>query len=301
MEVKFEKIFERDVDLLIINKFLNDSNFKNYFLDKINLCDYDVVKVEHSLMDCYGESDVTIILSNGIEKIGLLIEDKIDAIAMPNQKNRYDIRGNKGLERKEYDRFFVFIVAPNDYLQTNEESKKYENRISYESLLNLIKDDIYSKSVIEQAIEEKKKGYIIIENENVTRFWQEYYTYIKTNYPQLYINEVNGPRGGKANWPHIKTPIKNVYISHKSDRGFMDLTFSGLGEQYNLFRNSINEYLDDDMSVYQTGKSIAIRLHVPIIDFKNNFNDYLSEMKYSLDSAMRLYKLLEKIDISDIY
>ena len=55
------------------------------------------------------------------------------------------------------------------------------------------------------------------------------------------------------------------------------------------------------MSVYQTGKSVAIRLHVPIIDFKNNFNDYLSEMKYSLDSAMRLYKLLEKIDINNLY
>ena len=81
----------------------------------------------------------------------------------------------------------------------------------------------------------------------------------------------------------------------------MDLTFSGLGEKFNSFRNYINQYLDDDMSVYQTGKSVAIRLHVPIIDFKNNFNDYLSEIKYSLDSAMRLYKLLERINISDIY
>lgn len=301
MEVKFEKIFERDVDLLIINKFLNDSNFKNYFLEKIGLKNYDVVKVEHSLMDCDGESDVTIILSNGSETIGLLIEDKIDAIAMPNQRNRYDIRGKKGVERKEYDRFFVFIVAPNDYLQTNNESKKYENRISYEALLDILKEDMYSKSVIEQAIEEKKKGYIIIENENVTRFWQEYYNYIKNNYPQLYINEVSGPRGGKASWPQIKTPIKKVYIIHKSDRGFMDLTFSGLGENFNSFRNYVNKYLDDDMSVYQTGKSVAIRLHVPIVDFKNNFNDYLSEMRYSLDSAMRLYKLLEKIDINNLY
>ena len=141
MNVRFEKVFERDIDLLIINKFINDPKVANYFLDKLNLSNYKLIKVEHSLMDNDGESDITIILENDVEKIALLIEDKIDAIAMPNQRNRYDIRGNKGIKNKEYDRYFVFIIAPQDYLDTNLESKKYENRISYEELKELFKDD----------------------------------------------------------------------------------------------------------------------------------------------------------------
>ena len=45
-----------------------------------------------------GESDITVILSNEINKIALLIEDKIDAHAMPMQPERYIKRGKKGIE-----------------------------------------------------------------------------------------------------------------------------------------------------------------------------------------------------------
>ena len=132
------------------------------------------------------------------------------------------------------------------------------------------------------------------------KFWDNYYKYIKNNYPQLYINKVTGPRGSNANWPHIKTSIKDVYISHKSDRGYMDLTFSGLGKNFNSFREYIKDYLDEDMSVYQTGKSVAVRLHIPIIDFKEEFINYISEMKICLDSAVRLQNLLTKLDLKEI-
>ena len=35
MEFKIEKVYERDIDLLIINKFMNDDDFGNLFLEKI--------------------------------------------------------------------------------------------------------------------------------------------------------------------------------------------------------------------------------------------------------------------------
>ena len=34
MEFSIEKVYERDIDLYIINKFLNDSKFKELFLKK---------------------------------------------------------------------------------------------------------------------------------------------------------------------------------------------------------------------------------------------------------------------------
>lgn len=95
MEINIEKVYERDIDLYIINKFLNDSKFKELFLEKINCKNYRVCKCLHSFADENGESDITIILENDNRKIGLLIEDKINAIAMPKQYERYILRAEK--------------------------------------------------------------------------------------------------------------------------------------------------------------------------------------------------------------
>ena len=212
MEFVLEKVLERDIDLLIINKFIFDENFKNYFLNKVGLSNYKVDKIEHSFKDFDGENDITIILSNGNERISFLIEDKIDAIAMPNQKERYNLRGFKGIEKKLYDRFFVFIVAPCDYLKTNSEAIKYENQISYEELLEILDYDYFAVTLLKKAIIEKEKGYTVIEDKNVTKFWDNYYKYVKNNHPKLQINEIKGPRGQNAGWPQFKTPIKNIFI-----------------------------------------------------------------------------------------
>ena len=291
MSIGFEKVFERDIDLLVINKFNNDNNFKEFFLNKIGLSGFDVIDSYHSLSDKNGESDITIILEKDDEKIGILIEDKIDAIAMPRQKERYDKRGNKGISKGLYDKYFLFIIAPKDYLDTNLEAKKYEYKISYEEIRELLKYDLYAVSLIDQAIKEKKKGYIIIENKKVTKFWENYYDYIEKNYPKLIVHRVKGPRGDNASWPEIKVPYKRIYISHKSDRGYMDLTFMGEANNDRL-KKELFDVIDDDMIIDIAKKSLVVRIKVPIIDFKKDFNDYLKEMEKSLDAASRLYDFL---------
>ena len=300
MNIEFERVFERDVDLLIMNNFINNREFKNYFLSKINLKDFEVIEVKHSLMDNDGETDIMVIMTNGVEKIALLIEDKIDARAMPNQKSRYDRRGLNGIKQKLYDKFYVFLVAPLDYLYTNQEAQKYENKISYESLLKLFKNDKYAYSLISTALSKKKKGYEVIENKTITTFWNKYYDYIKNYYPQLKMNMTNTAKGSNALWPHIFTPLKNVYILHKSNKGFMDMTFSGMGDCYYQFKKEINNYLDNDMSIQRTGKALAIRVNVPVVDFNNDFDNYIDEINVSLNSAVRLLNLCSKLDLQKV-
>ena len=300
MKVEIEKVFERDIDLLMMNKFLNYDSLSQYFCSKIGLDGYKVKEVQHSVSDENGESDITVILDNGSEKVAFLIEDKIDAIAMPNQRDRYNLRGESGVKNNIYDRFFVFMIAPKDYLDSNLEAKKYENQITYEELIDMLGDDIYAKALLEKALEEKKKGYIIIENESVTKFWADYYKYIDDNYSMLNVNKVDGPRGASAVWPTFNTPFKQYKIRHKSDRGNMDLEFPKLADKYFDFMNQVKDILDSDMSVQVTGKSLSIRLKVPIIDFKQNFNDYCNEMKISMDAVVRLQNLLSKIDLNKL-
>ena len=300
MNIKMEKVLERDIDLLIINQFTYNKNLINIFLKKINKNNYSVINLEHSLSDENGESDITVILGNDKEKIGILIENKIDAIAMPMQRDRYEIRGNKGISDKQYDSFYVFIIAPQDYLDTNLESKKYEYRISYEKLIEELKNDIYASSLLTQAIEEKKKGYSVIEDKNVTLFWQKYYDYIEKNYPKLNIKRYEGPRGSNAWWPGFIVPVKGLKIDHKSNRGDVDLSFEGLGNYYSEISNLLDGYLDENMIIVQTGKSMSIRIKVPIVKFNENFEDYIYEVNESLKAVERLYNLVNKINYNEI-
>lgn len=301
MKFNIEKIFERDIDLLVINKFMNDKTFKNYFLSKINLYDYNIIEVYHSFSDNNGEADIVIVLENGFEKICLLIKNKINAIAMPEQYNRYVKRGKKGLDNKLYDRFFIFIIAPKDYLKSNSEAKKYDNKISYEELIECIKDnDIYGKNLLESAINIKKKGYSVIKNESITQFWDKYYRLIDEKYPFINIKKYNGPRGSNAVWPGFYTPVKGIMIQHKSNKGYMDLTFKGLASKYYEVLEIVSDKLDDDMSLEVATNSLVIRIHVPIIDFEMEFDDYLNELDVCFNAANRLEKLLYKIDYNKI-
>ena len=102
--IEFKRIYEHDMDLLIIEEFISDRNFARIFLDKLQLSnDYVVCKAIHSLADADGESDITLILQYPDKKVGLLIEDKIDAQTMPEQSERYHKRAQKAISRGEYD------------------------------------------------------------------------------------------------------------------------------------------------------------------------------------------------------
>lgn len=302
MNIKFEKVLERDIDLLMINKFINDSKTIDFFLEKVGLTGYKIISVEHSLMDNeLGESDITLIVANEKNKIGILIENKIDAIAMDLQPERYVKRGDKAVSMGIYNEYRIFIIAPKKYLETNAYAKKYPNNISYEELIDFMKDDKYAVSLLEKAIEEKENGYEVIENEMVTKFWHNYYDFIKKNYPSIKINEIIGPRGSRAVWPELHTNNSKVKIMHKSDRGYMDLTFNDMSNNIEIFNKYIPDEIIKNYEIVKTGKSMAIRLHVPLLDFKNEFDDYTNEMHECMKSVLELYDILTKINVTKMY
>ena len=300
MEFSIEKVSERDIDLYIINKFINDSKFKELFLEKINCKNYQVCKCLHSFSDENGESDITIILENDNRKIGLLIEDKINAKAMPEQYERYILRAEKQKHEGLFDNYYIFIIAPKSYIDSNTEAKKYDNKISYEEILDYISGDVYGESLIKKAIEEKKKGYEVIENKAVTLFWEKYYEMVENRFSDLKLNRYEGARGSDANWPIFFTPIEKIQIFHKSDRGFVDLTIRSVSQYYFEVYDIVKNVLKENMTLQKTGKSLAIRIRVPKIDFEKDFKEQEENVIKCLEVVRELQEFMRKIDYMEI-
>lgn len=311
MTIQFDSVYERDMDMLIMRKLACDKDFvRRFFLsgEKLGEKGYDkaefsVEKVAHSVMTEDGESDVEAILSVGGKRIALLIENKIDAVAQPNQADRYSIRGRKAVERGDYDEYYVFIVAPRDYLNNDAEAKKYSHRISYEDILKS-SEDCFEKAMIGYALSDAN-NVRLPRDAVVTAFWDRLYDYLDENYHDKdghRIFHVHGHKGlersGQAGQWISMSCAKPYGIQIKSDRGYVDLEIGGYGDRFAQFSND-NKALIDEKRLYvrAASKSLAIRKYIDLIDFTQPFESQTPALKKAFDSAKELQDLIPKLKI----
>ncbi len=306
---KFTDVSERDMDMLFLEEFVISEEFLNIFTSKIGISDAAVVEIEHSKTHPeFGESDMTVIIETDGKKHGLLIEDKIDAIAMPEQCDRYMKRGELGILNGDYSSFDVFIVAPEKYLNDNIEAQKYPNKVSYEECQLYFEKGadsrkIFKLSQIKQAIHKQKTGYQVIENKEVTEFWSKYISYKKRNYNHLLFTATEGPRGANSTWPQFNTVIEKLYIIHKSERGFIDLTIPSMAEflpQLEMLLNEMVNLKENDMTVHPTGKAGAVRLYVPIVDFSKPFDEQTDDIEKCFKGIEKMSELVKKLDAAKL-
>ncbi len=89
-----------------MEELVSNRDFAYVFLGEVGLNNAEVISVEHSKIDAeYGESDITVIVSKDGRKYGVIIEDKVDALAMKEQCQRYKMRGKKGIQKMTMKNF----------------------------------------------------------------------------------------------------------------------------------------------------------------------------------------------------
>ena len=103
----------------------------------------------------------------------------------------------------------------------------------------------------------------MIVNAAVTEFWDKYITYKEEHYPDLWLVSKRGPKGINARWPHFKTILDDMFIYHKSESGYADMTILGAADKIIDLEKKLATILGDftarGISVVKTGKSAAIR------------------------------------------
>ena len=300
--INLDCTYERDMDLMLMRILSYDAAFlSRLFLSQIGFenCDIDAMSISHSVFTEDGETDIEVILTleNG-RRVALLLEDKIDAQAMDQQSGRYHIRGDKAVKDGRYDEYHVFIVAPQQYLDTNAEAGKYPHRISYETLREHLTDP-FEKAVIDKALE-GYGGVKLARNQQVTAFWDKVYDYVDENFSGVFrIDGERGlPRSGlPGQWITIRCNNK-FEITIKSDRGYADLEIKNYADKFETFCKDNKALIDEEKLFIRTAsKSLAIRKYIAPIDFTMPFETQEPALRTAFDAAKELQELVHLVKV----
>jgi len=293
---KLDNVYERDIDFMLMSAFMITPGFIQVFASKVGMSGQKitVLNVELSKMDAsLGESDVTVILDVDGAKHGFLIEDKIDAIAMPEQHGRYVKRAEKGIKNGDYDAYNIFIFCPKKYLEGNAEAKKYENCVTYEEAKAFFSNSGEASAkvwsdMLSQALDKAKRPSDVTLNENANAFTIEYKKYIKEYYPEINVRTSDNANGY---WLHIGTTFGEAYIYHKIPQGFVDLTIpsrADMIEKAKSMASWIRDNTAQKVTAEITGKSCAFRIEVPVLDINRPFSESIQDDVKKCCDAIRM-------------
>lgn len=111
------RVEEVMTDLLLCELLGTKPQFVADLCSHLNLQQYkSVSSIRRSVHETsLGETDVEVILDAGADRTGLLVENKVRAVLMPDQLGRYRRRGEDGRRRGSWTRYFVAVFSPASY------------------------------------------------------------------------------------------------------------------------------------------------------------------------------------------
>lgn len=289
---KLQYVAERDIDLLLLEEINVNYEFAAWlfqraFGDSVGAshCDGAWHSVTHPQL---GESDLVVVYG---EESAILLENKIDAPAQPKQAARYRRRGEEGCKEAFWQRFVTCILAPQRYLQANVEARDYDLRVSYEEIRDWFEGQNsnryqFRSYVLDQAIEQNRRGYSPVADDIVTAFWRAYWELATDKFPSLEMPRP-GIKPANSDWPDFRPTVlgKELNIVHKMAQGYVDLQIRNASEKLEQIRASLGE---PDLQVVAAGKSAAIRLVVPQVDRFGSFDAERTNVLKALESARTL-------------
>lgn len=123
----------------------------------------------------------------------------------------------------------------------------------------------------------------------VTIFWDEYWNRARSVPPQLRMAK---PGAKPATSTFIRfDPVAlppGVTLIHKFAHGNVDLQFSGLAARVGEFSRRYADLLDEEMSLAEAGKSLAVRIEVPIVQPQTPFAKSAGDAVAGIQAAERL-------------
>lgn len=286
-----EAVSERDIDLLILEELNVSRDFSDWFYRENGLTvpSAGLSKALHSIADPeLGESDLIAFYSNGH---AILIENKINAIAQPQQAERYQQRGERGIKSGDWKSFSTCMIAPQVYLEGSEEAPMYDKTISYEKIKAWFtaletQRGKYRVAILEAAIDQGRRGYVAIPDQDATNFWQSYYDYTMVLFPKLRMNQVGDkPSRSTYIYFHPLSLPDGYQLVHKFEKGVVDLQIPNMP---NMAATIAQAFSDLGLEIDQAQQSVVFRKRVRVVDLKVGFTEQREHVHEALLAAEEL-------------
>jgi hypothetical protein len=292
-------VAERDIDLLLLEELNVNPAFSSWLFRHTNrepveapFCNGAWHSVTHPQL---GESDLVVMYENGF---AILIENKVDAPAQPDQATRYKKRGERGQLEGSWKSFVTCIVAPERYLKGNSEAQNYDVCVSYEEIRDLFEREKSQRSrfrayILGEAIAQNRRGYSPVADDDVTQFWLSYWQIANEQFPALELPRP-GIKPANADWPDFRPKElgKELNIVHKMAQGCVDLQVRGAAERLDEIRSLLN---DPSLEVVAAGKSGAVRIVVAPVDRFGSFDAQRGDIIRALEAADKLLQIAKGI------
>lgn len=309
-DVQFiECVAERDIDLLLLEELHVSAAFRSWLVGQAfgqDACCTRFLGAWHSVSHpTLGESDLLLLFADTQgNKTALLVENKIDAPPQLEQAARYRLRGKVGLEHGSWTKFRTCMIAPQAYLGGTGDAVAYDIRLSYELIRDWFQQDAandersaYKARIVQEAIEQNRRGYRPTPHAAVTQFWSDYWHLACAEFPQLQMKQP-GKIPAESDWPQFRNPELGPgrRIVHKLADGLVDLEIGSAGGIVEQIAARNGEVLKGELEVVRTGKSASVRLRVPKVDRFGDLSSQLAAVRAGLSAASRLLALSSRIE-----
>jgi hypothetical protein len=278
-----ESILERDVDLILLEEFITDHSFCDWFVNELNLPGIFSVNGAWRSISGFGLGETDILFSYNSEdlKIFILIENKLDASFQESQYERYTKRASEYLIKNECDKIFTVLVAPNLYCENQND---FENYISYETIASRFeligtKRNLFKSELLKIASEKLRRGYQPVNSETVQKFWHSYWHY-KEKHHSSFTMKKPGIVPHNSDWPMLyDDELQGITFYHKFGQGNTDANFRGFSNELYF---KIKDKLPNGMLLEKHNKSFSIRIKSSKIDRTKEFEDQIEDIKKGL-------------------
>ncbi len=307
------KIYERDMDLVLVEELESNNEFRVWLAARVfgTDCFLSHVRATHSVVDeSNRESDVVFRFlaqpapgSGEPVKAAILLENKIDAIAQPNQGRDYGRRGDAGKDRGDWQDFRTCLVAPRSYLDAAHDRANFDESVSYEEVLAFFasrkeRDERFrwKARLVGDAIFKKQSGYLPTISDSATAFVRAYYERA-LEFPRLQMPAPR-PRPLGSTWISFRpdTLPKGASIEHQVTAGAVKLLLPGAAERLSELDGMLRPFLLPEMDIEQAGKSVAVVVRVPRIEsLAVSFASVAGQAMVGLRAADALVELVERV------
>ena len=294
-------IAERDVDLVVLEELTVSEEFAEFFTSRafekaIWKTTLDAVH-SHSMSDL-GETDLVYIFESvDGRQLALLVENKIDAPPQPEQAVRYRKRGKLGQEKEYWDDFRTVLIAPRRYLGSSKNSGTYDIELAYEEILSYFVSRRsreprfgYKARVIQEAIDQNRRGYQPTFSKEMTAFVEAYAQEALQSAPELNVEPAKKRPAGST-WIQFRPKglPEGITVFHQMTRGAVKMFWAGQAADEAVWRQQWDSRKPEGAFLELTGKSMAMSLEVPVIDpLAKPFDVQVAAVREALDAAKRL-------------